>query len=495
MKTDHKPLAERVYLLVKSLTPLEKRRFEDFVKKIAKGNNSKPSYLKLYTLYSSKSKFIIQKLAKPFGGEGSSFNVANRYLRKYILESLAVSGIQVTDTVALARKSVEKGFPKYAKQVLEKEILACSRKGEFGSLVRLCQELEDLNRFYLDQNSTSDITQKLNSEFYHFSRSKILYSEFKAGLKEPLLFQEELYQNHIGDLEKALLNIYHPTVTYQVLKTTQLCYVLGRRYESAASIQPRVLSTLNENKELFPIEKHLHENHFHITFAMNRGDYSEARSLLNELAAREYPEHIEPIVNRHWVIDSIYLAAALGDIDYAPRAKLDFKKFSHLLTSVQKVRLCNVISSLYFHNEDWQTAIEWQNKLASYTVRNSLRIGWIPYMVKSICYFEQGYYYKAKDLIQKYLKSEHSSHFSHCTFVLKHLLEIVESSENKLGQKHLLEVLNKDYLLSKEASKEFLDESDHFDLLPWLASKLKSEPLSAIVKRNNQLGIPMFRLG
>lgn len=498
MSKDKKTLSEKVFDLIKSLSKTERRKVlsSNELSENAKRKSQK-SYLKLFKIYASLPKYNSVQVLKKFGGDKSSFKVANAYLRTVILENLAAENSKGQNILAVAQKAKEKGFPKYGKQLLIREIDRKLAKGEKSDLLGVFEELETLNKYHLDSGYSADSKSKEESfykELAAFSRSKLLYARFKECLGGSA--EEMLEAHEAGKEEMELLSrgFYQPQTQYQILKTAQLFFRIGMDFEKASAMQAKALLLIQENEGSFDIEKLVTETHIRVLFLINKGELEEARGMLTDLGAKDYPSYVENLLNRYWVADSIYLAAAAGDLDYIPRAIKDFGKYSHLLSPMEKLRLSHAISVLYFMKGDWANTILWQGKVSSMPNKNDRRYTWLPYLVKSICLFEQGYFYRAKSTAKKYFEFDPNGGFVYPSLVLNALQRILENTDNIIGTRKILVYLSEECAKLMETNLEFQSESLGFVLTYWLKAKIQKKSIRQIISEDSQTGTPLFLL-
>lgn len=495
MKNNTSSLPEKVFQLVKSLTKTERGRIVSFIQATPKGQKS---YFKLFNLYSSRSSSNVNDAEKAFGGDRTSFKVANRYLRKILLEALVVDTSEKLNTLDLARKAVEKGFPKYAKQLLEGVISKSMEEENRGDLIELFDELELIERHYLGEKSSPTRT-RLESLYFSdlsvYSQCKVMYEALKSTLGKGGEEMEKAYEKHKDILESFSTGIYYPRTEYLLLKTTQLHLSIGSKFTQAASLQPRVLKIISDFSSLFPIEKRINEVNTQVSFLINGGEYTEARQLLTDLASEEYPAHLEELISKTWVLYSIYLAAISGDIEYLPRAEKDFNKYEHLLSTHQRVRLSHAIGILHFHKGEWEMALNWQNRVLSKSTREKMGIEWLPFLVRAICQFEQGYFYRAKVTIGKFQSSTLNQRYRYPSLVLEHLLGVINAEENRIGKQFLWEQLKESYCSEVDGNVEFQAEERVFSLSYWIDSKVNKKHIRELFLECQQPGTPLFLLG
>lgn len=495
MKNDIKPLAERVFDLVKSLSKVERSNaLSSSSMSNRRPGKGEKAYINLYKIYHSLPQYDEKIVLARFKGDKGSFKVANRYLRKVLIESLLTESASRHLSLELARKAKEKGFPRFAKHILKKEIERKISTGDVSDTILLVEELEILEKFYLDANTSSaeNITENVFSDISVYSQCKLLYKKFKSTIGSGGVEMRQAYDLGKEQLDQLGKRIHHPKTQYLYLKTVQLSKYLISDLEGASLVQKRIWDVIEKNKELFPIEKVINEVHFQVLFFINDFRFDDARILLTEMASGDYPTYVDNLVKRTWVLDSIYLAAASGDLGHTPRAVKDYLKYEHLLSSVEKFRLSHAISVLYFNRGDWDNTILWQGKIAGMPIRKALNSEWIPFLMKAICYFEQGYGYKARTLIEKFRSAGLNRRFRYPSLIFQHLSSILETEGNIFETKFHFGKLKTEYLENRKNDAGFQSESWSFLLDFWLEAKLSNLPIHQVVKASSESGTPLM---
>lgn len=498
MRKDYKLLAEKVFDLVKKLSPSEKKHVlsESMRKRKGKRKGDK-SYIKLFSLYSSASRFEIKPLEKKFGSSEAAFISANRYLRGFIFESLSRSESEDTDSLSVAKKAVEKGFPRYAKTILEKALKDSLGETDLSKEFQMIDFLEVIDRYYLNQSKGNKPFDGSRYFLDHSirSKSKWIVGQVRKSIGLPLLERARIVALYEQEVAEYLNSTLLPLTRYEVLVAARILYFAKGDVYKGNSIQPEIEKLILQNPQLLPIEVRINEAHRTITSFILDNNFVAAKDCLQKLMSADHPEHLSSQLNRTWLLDSIFLAAASGELDYAPRAVRDYNKYESLLNSKQRIRLAQAISVIFFHNGDWESAIIWQNKIAIHPGRNQMGIAWMPYLVKAICFYEQGYLYEAKSMVSKYDKIELSCRGSYSETMFSWLGKLIAASGNKLSEQRILGEMLDEFKAKWEIDKEFQLEGSNFSLLLWIQSKVDSESIREATIASNQAGIPLFKIG
>lgn len=494
MRKERRNLLYQLDDLIQKLSKRDRQLFKWYIQR-ASGSKKRESlnYVALFDFYCVNKRKGLDKIEEKTNLTDSELISAAKHLRKLIFESLVFFESNMISGLFVARKAKEKGFVKYAVTLLHHEIEIASENEELEYLTMCLGELNSIKSFLPTKNSP----QMKVPEYSVYLKQ---YSNFIEIRSVTLLIQKGIKSN-FGE-RKSLFNSLKEKV--QTLKTPspyiriEVSYVrllalwntLGFENQESKRYQSRVVELMNSKPLLFSPEEFLREMRLLILLHLNFGENDKALELLTDLASRDYPEYMEEQVLELWLINSLILAAITNDESLRRRALSDFEQNEGTISYKWKFSAFHSASLLYFIDNDFHSCIQWQNKLNKLPAEIKKGREWVPYLVRGICFFEQGYFAKGEKSLRVLQERSSDQYANHASNLIMGYFTLKD--QGAATQLFLQEAAKK--FKEMKDSDEFGYSIHFFDITVWLESKIRNRSLSELFSDESAHLPSLFRV-
>ena len=454
---------EKVYQLVRQLSPSEKGQFSNFASPGTK-------YLALWRELVDIESLDVARLKKNLRWTSKELAMVAKYLATQILSSITKSD---NSSIPVIREAILRGLPELAIQKgksLKKKLLLEEAFFDLYQLLRLERD------FDVDFKANIEITIK---ECFSVVSAIERLDSLNSIVKGALYAGEERRSEVVRDVQWHLAGSNEQSSDYVRVKFPYFKLLVGielltRSYDAAFGRQKSVIDALEE-KFIHSEELYIKELATYMLMAHTLGYKYRSEELLFKLRSVEVKSRLGQIQQgKELVGKGIHIAIASGREDLAKLVLKDFQTKCHLFQGKRKANLTFYAAQLDLILGNFEDAAKKINSVFSMKRADIYERRWAYSLLQAMIHFDLGNYDFLESRKRSYLKLAKSQPGDYVVQSLKSIYSLVDSpphSRQRVAEKFHQEL----FMLSKTPNGSFQNHFFNFPL--WLESKAFNVPL------------------
>lgn len=297
----------------------------------------------------------------------------------------------------------------------------------------------------------------------------------------------------IKPLVEFLSNVSSRAQTqYSILKTKVLWYFLNREFGRVLEGQMQIVEIIERNQHQFRSEQLLDEYHFLATSLIERGDFLKSDAILKKMALVEVNDFQAPVKQRFLINGALTLGACNGNTSGGVEMVLEFIENLDLFSIHKRALLFHMCSLIHFYRENWVDVHEFQSKFKKALGSGWENCAWVPVIVKSIAYYQQGQFGKCKAYITQNIAVLEPFQGLVPWETSQSLLQLIEAEENLFLKKKVFLSL-KDFLMRESQNPENEQLMDFFNPTIWIDSFIEGKSIKALLQEGSSCSLMSIR--